>query len=142
MAQGAAVSGAEQALESAILAALAADAGVTAALGAPLRLLDGASPQPGYPYLEVARRQSEANDSAGCEGVIVTIDLVAISRDEGGRLARGAMAEVRRALRVANLELEGWRCILLLPVFADTVRQKIGLWRAILRVRAILEADR
>ena len=52
------MSGAEEALESAMLAALAADAAVAAALGDPLRLLDGASQLPGYPYLEIARRQS------------------------------------------------------------------------------------
>lgn len=139
MAQGAAVSGAEQALESAILAALADDAGVTAALGEPLRLLDDASPQPGYPYLEIARRQSQPNGSAGCEGFILTMDLVVTSRDEGGRLARGAIGDVRRVLRAASLEMEGWRCVLLLPVFTDALRQRIGLWRALLRIRAIVE---
>lgn len=135
------MSGAEEALESAILTALVADAGVTAALGDPLRLLDEASQLPGYPYLEIARRHSEANDSAGCESVIVTMDLVATSRDEGGRVARQAMGEVRRALRGASLEMAGWRCVLLLPVFADAMRQRIGLWRALLRIRCVVELD-
>jgi hypothetical protein len=133
------VSGADEALESALLVALAADAGVTAALGDPLRLLDGASQLPGYPYLDIARRQSEANDSAGCESVVVTMDLVVMSRDEGGRLARYAIAQVRRALLEASLEMDGWRCVLLLPVFADALRQRIGLWRALLRIRAVVE---
>jgi len=141
VAQGAAVSGAEEALESAILAALAADAGVSAALGEPLRLLDGASQLPAYPYIEVARRQSESNDSAGCESVVVTIDLVVTSRDEGGRMARDAIAEVRRALREASIEMEDWRCVLLLQVFADAMRQRVGLWRALLRIRCVIEAD-
>lgn len=140
MAQGAPVSGAAEALESAMLAALGEDAGVMAALGGALRVLDAASLQPGYPYLEVARRQSQPNDSAGCEGVIITVDLAVMSRDEGGRIARAAIGEVDRVLRGASLEMEGWRCVLLLPVFTDAMRQRIGLWRAILRVRAILEA--
>lgn len=135
------MSGAEEALETAILAALAADAGVAAALGEPLRLLDLASPLPGYPYLEIARRQSQPNDSAGCESVIVTVDLVVTSRDEGGRIARAAIAEVRRALTEADIVMDGWRCVLLLPVFADALREAPGRWRAILRVRAIVERE-
>lgn len=133
------MSGAEEALESAILAALAEDAGVSAALGKPLRLLELGSPLPGYPFLEIARRQCEPNNSAGCEGFVVTIDLVVTSRDEGGRIARDALAEVRRALRDANLEMEQWRCVLHLPVFADAMRQRIGLWRALLRIRCVVE---
>jgi len=135
------VSVAEEALESAIVAALAADAGVAAALGEPLRLLDGASQLPGYPYLEIARRQSQANNASGVASEIVTIDLAVMSRDEGGRLARDAIAEVSRAVREVSLEMEGWRCVLLLPVFTDALRQRIGLWRALLRIRAVVEAN-
>ncbi len=135
------MSGAEAALEGAILAALAADAGVTTALGDPLRLLEIGSPLPGYPYLEVARMQSQPNNSAGVEGAIVTVDLVVSSRDEGGRSARAAITEVRRALGAASLAMEGWRCVLMLPVFADAVREAIGRWRAILRVRVIVERE-
>ena len=141
MAQGAAVSGVEEALEAAILAALAADATVQAALGDPLRIADIVSPQPGYPYLEIVRRQAEPFDSAGCEAWIVTVDLAVISRDEGGALARAAMAHVRSVLREAGLSMDGWRCVVLTPVFADAVRQAIGRWRAILRLRAIVEAE-
>lgn len=135
------MSGAEQALESAIFDALALDGAVTAALGEPLRIIESTSPQPAYPFLEIARRQSQPTRSSGCAGMTVTLDLVVTSRDEGGRIARDAMAEVRRALESTELEIAGWRCVLLLPVFADAFRQAIGLWRAIVRVRAILEPD-
>jgi hypothetical protein len=35
--------------------------------------------------------------------------------------------------------MDGWRCVLLLPVFVDVARTRPGLWRALLRVRAIVE---
>ncbi len=134
------MSGAEQALEAAILATIAGDAAVAASLGDPLRIADLASPQPAYPFLEFVRRQSESFDSAGCEAYIVTIDLAVVAREEGGGMARSAMAEVRSALREAQLTMDGWHCVVLTPVFTDTVRQAIGRWRAILRLRAIVEA--
>lgn len=133
------MSGAEQALEGAILAALGAHAGVTAALGDPLRVLDVASPQPAYPYLEIFRHQIQPAGAAGCEGSAHTIDMAVVSRDEGGLQAREAMAQVREALRDAALVMEGWRCTMLLPVFGDTMRQAIGRWRSVLRVKALLE---
>lgn len=135
------MSGAEAALQSAIVAALAADTGVKTALGEPLRLLEIGSPLPGYPHLEEARMQSQPTDAAGFEGVIVTVDLAVSSRDEGGRSARAAIAEVRRALGVTDIVIEGWRCVLMLPVFSDAVREAIGRWRAILQVRVIVERE-
>ncbi len=133
------MSGVEEALETAILATIAGDAAVVAALGDPLRIADLASPQPAYPFLELVRRTSEPFNSAGCEAYIVTIDLAVVSREEGGRIARAAMSDVRNALREAEITMDGWHCFVLTPVFADTVRQAIGRWRALLRVRAIVE---
>ena len=48
-------------------------------------------------------------------------------------------AIVRAALMEASLVLEGWRCVLLLPLFADATRQRVGLWRALLRMKAVVE---
>jgi hypothetical protein len=117
-----------------------AHAGVTAALGDPLRVLDVASPQPAHPYLEIFRHQSLPSGSAGCDGSAHTIDMAVVSRDEGGALAREAMAQVREALRDAEFVMAGWHCTLLLPVFGDTMRQAIGRWRSVLRVKAVIEA--
>ncbi len=133
------MSGAEAALESAILASLAADANVASSLGDPLRVLGVGSPQPGYPYLEIARHQIQPAESAGGVAAIHVIDLVVMSRDEGGVLARAAMADVRAALRDVELVMADWQCTLLLPLFADVMRQAIGRWRALLRVRAVIE---
>jgi len=65
--------------------------------------------------------------------------MAVISRDDDGVMAREGMAQVREALRNAELAMEGWRCTLLLPVFGDTMRQAVGRWRGVLRVKAVIE---
>jgi hypothetical protein len=134
------VSGAEQALESAMLAALSADAGVSAVLGEPLRVLDVASPAPAYPYLEIARHFSSQAGSAGFDASEHRVDLVVVSRFEGGANGAGAIAAVRAALGAAELLMEGWRCVLLVPAFTDTLHGGRGIWRSLLRIRAVVEA--
>lgn len=141
MAPGAAVSvGAEQALESAILAALAADAGVKAVLGDPPRLFDAATAQPAYPFFEIARHEATPAGSAGWEGSEHRIDLAIVSRESGRSEARAALAAVRAALAGAALAMEGWRCVLLVPVLADATPGKAGACRAVLRLKAAVEA--
>ena len=134
------MSGAEQALESAIVAALSANVGVRALLGDPLRLLDRASPKPAYPYLEIARHFSSLAGAAGVEASEHRVDLVAVSRMDSGAEAMNAIGAIRAALAEAELVMDDWRCVLLLPAFADTLQQGRGLWRSILRMRAVLEA--
>jgi hypothetical protein len=133
------VSGAESALESAILAALAVDAGVQQVLGEPLRVLNAASPAPAYPYLEIARHFSSPAGAAGAEASEHRVDLVVTSRFDGGTDGVGAIAAVRAALGVAELAMEGWRCVLLVPAFADTLNSGRGIWRSLLRMRAVVE---
>ena len=67
------------------------------------------------------------------------IDLVVVSRDAGGRRVKAAVAAVRAALAEAGLAMEGWRCVLLVPVFADAARSGIQMWRGLLRVKAVVE---
>ena len=59
MAAGAAVSSTEEALHSAIMAALNGDADVLALLGDPMRLLEKTGSRPTYPCLEITRHFSE-----------------------------------------------------------------------------------
>lgn len=133
------MSNAEQALESAILAVLAADEGVMAVLGDPVRVLDVDSPQPAFPYLEITRHSSEPAGSAGVEASEHRIDLAATSRLDAGAGSRAVIGAVRAALNAAELTLDGWRCILLLPVFVDTLREGVGRWRTILRLKVVVE---
>jgi hypothetical protein len=133
------VSGAESALERAMLEAIAADAEVKALLGDPVRVGELGSPLPAYPYLEIGLHTSEPSGGVDAEASEHRVDLVVVSRDAGGVTAKQALAAVRATLVSAELEMDGWRCVLLVPVFADATRQRIGLWRALLRVKVVVE---
>lgn len=50
------------------------------------------------------------------------VDLVVVSRMDGVR----AIAAIRDALRAAELEMEGWRCVLPVPAFAGTLSRGRG----------------
>ena len=134
------MSGAEAALEAAILGALRADESVAAVLGDPLRVVEIGGVRPAFPYLEFVRHQSEPSGGAEVEASTHRVDLACVSRDGGGASAREAIAAVRVVLSEASLEMEGWRCVLLVPVFTDAMRSEPGVWRALLRVKAVVEA--
>lgn len=129
----------EQALESAILAVLAEDAGVMAVLGDPVRVVGAESPQPAFPYLEITRHSSEPAGATGSEASEHRIDLAVTSRNDSAAGSVAAVGAVRTALDAAELSLDGWRCVLLLPVFVDTLRVSAGRWRTILRLKAVVE---
>ena len=134
------MSTAEQALEGAILAVLAADDGVLAVLGEPMRVLELDSPKPAFPYIEIARHSSEPAGSAGVEASEHRIDVVATSRLDAGSGSLAVIGAVRDALLAAELTLDGWRCVLLQPVFVDTLREGVGRWRTVMRLKAVVEA--
>jgi len=135
------MSGAEAALEAAILSLLASDAGVRAALGDPLRVSEAGEGRPAYPYLEVGQHVSEPRDVAEIEASEHRIDLHIMSRTGGRQAAKGAVAAARAALRDGVLAMDGWRCVLLAPAFTDLMWLRAGnIFRGHLRVRAIVEA--
>lgn len=134
------MSGAEQALEGAILALLGADSGVAELLGSPLRVVDVESAKPHYPYLEIARHQSVPAGATGVEASEHRIDLAVVSRLDGGAASVAAIAAARAALAGGELVMDGWRCVLLVPLFVDTLRENVSRWRTILRVKAVVEA--
>jgi hypothetical protein len=68
------------ALESAILAVLAADDGALAVLGEPMRVLEWDSPKPAFPYLEIERQLRQPAGCAGSEASEHRIDIAATSR--------------------------------------------------------------
>ena len=123
-----------------MLEVLAEDDAVKALLGDPVRVGELGSPLPAYPYLEIARHTSEPSGGVDAEVSEHRVDLVVVSRDAGGKQAKEALAAVRAALMDAELEMDGWRCVLLVPLFSDATRQRIGLWRALLRMKAVVEA--
>ena len=131
--------GAEEALEAAIVGMVAADGGVKEMLGDPVRIAGGKTPRPAYPYLEVVRHESEPVGGTDAELSLHRLDLAAVSRQADGVEAKAVMARVRAALAGAEPEMEDWSCILLTPVFMDTTRRRVGEWRALLRLKAIVE---
>ena len=134
------MSTAEQALESAILAVLAADESVAAVLGSPMRVLEVESPRPAFPYLEIVRHQSVPAGSAGVEASEHRLDLAVVSRLDGGAGSLAAVGAIRSALEAGALALGAWQCTLLAPVSADTLREGGGRWRTVMRLKAIVEA--
>jgi hypothetical protein len=131
--------GAEQALEGAILDVLASAAAVKAVLGDPPRVFEAAEARPAFPYLEIVRHEVTAAGSQGVEANEHRVDLAIASRDGGRAQARAAIAAVRDALAAGDFAMEGWRCILLAPVFADMVRGKFAAYRALIRIKAVVE---
>ncbi len=132
---------AESALEAAIIAAIAADADVRAKLGDPLRFEEAGAPRPAFPYLEFVRHESRPVGGVDVEASEHRVDFAVVSRVLDGREAMEAMHAVRAALDGAELVMDGWRCVLMLPVYLDATRTRPGLWRALLRMKAIVEAE-
>jgi hypothetical protein len=105
-----------------------------------MRLLEKTGSRLACLHLEIARHFSEPSGAMGVEASEHRVDLVVVSRMEGGTEGVRAIAAIRDALRAAEPEMEGWRCVLLVPAFADTLSRGRGIWRAILRMRAVVEA--
>jgi hypothetical protein len=59
------------------------------------------------------------------------------NRNDSGAGSLAAVGAVRTALDAAELPLDGWRCVLLLPVF---VREGVGRWQTVMRIKAVIEA--
>ncbi len=133
------MSAAEALVEQALLDLLAADAGVQAALGDPIRVKTGDADRPAYPFLEIAAHQSRTTDVAGFAGGEHIIDLAVTSFNDKGQGGLAGLGAVRAALRDARLSMDGWRDVLITPIFADILRAAPGLWRAILRLRIVIE---
>jgi Protein of unknown function (DUF3168) len=108
-------------------------------LGDPVRVEEAGSPRPAFPYLEVVRHEVRPAGSLGVEASEHLVDMAVVSRDLGGRQARAAVAAMREALDDSELMIEGGQCVLVLAQFTDTMRTRPGLWRSLLRIRAIVE---
>lgn len=129
------------ALEAAILARLAASEDVAAILGDPPRVFDAARGKPAFPYLEIVRHEVRASDSDGAMADEHRVDLAILAADGGRDAMRRAVEAVRTALRGPPPELDGARCVLMSPSFFDMTPASFGRWRAILRVRAVVEPE-
>ena len=131
----------ELALQKALLAHLASDAGISALLGDPPRIWDAPPDRPTLPYLRIGRSESRpvAADGGGVEHALT---LTAVSQFRGTEEAKAVLAAIRLSLSDAVLAADGVRTVSLRLTFADIYPAPDGLRTfAVLRVRAVTEED-
>ena len=131
----------ELALQKALIAHLAADAGVRALLGDPARIWDAAPDKPAFPHLLTGRSESRPvrADGGGVEHALI---LTVVSRFRGTEQAKAVLAALRLRLADATLAADGVRTVSLSLTFADIYPAADGLRTfAVLRVRAVTEED-
>ncbi|HEY0599363.1 DUF3168 domain-containing protein [Brevundimonas sp.] len=131
----------ELALQKALIAHLAEDAGIRAVLGDPARIWDAAPDRPTFPHLLVGRSESRPVRADG-GGVEHALTLTAVSRFRGTEEAKAILAVLRLTLTDAVLAADGVRTVSLRVTFADVYPASDGLRTfAVLRVRAVTEED-
>jgi hypothetical protein len=128
----------ELALQKAVLAALRADASLTALLSG--RIYDEPPPSPIHPYVTLGRAETRPWGGVEAEGVEHGLTLTCVSRFGGAEEAKAVVAALRAALHGASLSLEDHRLVNLRASFADVFRASD--WRStfgVLRLRAVTE---
>jgi hypothetical protein len=128
----------DRALQAAVLAALRADAGVTALVAA--RIYDEPPAQPIYPYVTIGRAETRPLGGVDGEGVEHALSLTCVSRFGGAEEATAVVGAMRAALHGAELTLTDHRLVNLRATFSDTFRATD--WRStygVLRMRAVTE---
>lgn len=131
----------ELALQKALIAHLAGDAGLAALLGDPPRIWDAPPDRPTLPYLLIGRSESRpvAADGGGVEHALT---LTVVSQFRGTEEAKAVLAALRLSLSDAVLAADGVRTVSLRPAFADVYPAPDGKRTfAVLRVRAVTEED-
>lgn len=128
------------ALERGVLDALRADADVQAVLGAPARVFDGGAEAPAYPYLELVRHSIE--DVSGADAPMWRHELdLAVMTSVGGRdEAKAAADAVRRVVDADGVAVDEYRVVVGVVRFVDVVRATTHTWRALVRLRLVVEA--
>lgn len=138
MAAGAAVSVIVE-VERAVLDALRMDAGVQAVLGVKPRIFDGDAEKPAYPFLELARHTVEDISAASAAMWRHEIDLAVMTSVGGRAEAKAAADAVRAVIDASELAIDGYRCVVARTPFLDVMRASTHFWRALVRVRMIVE---
>jgi len=129
------------ALQTAIFAALSADADVKTHIGDPARIFDHVPPESVFPYLVIGEATSGPFDVKTHEGMEQTLTLHAWSRYRGLREIKDIMTAVTKALDQQALSLVGHTLVLLRFEFATTFLDSDGLTRhGVQRFRAITQA--
>ena len=128
------------ALQKSVVAALRADAGITALLGSPARLYDDPPRDTAFPYVSIGPAQLADWDTASERGHLHRLHLDIWSRQGGRKEARAILAAIEAVLHDAALSLDGHRLINLRFEFADIFRDEDGeTMRGTVRYRAVTE---
>jgi hypothetical protein len=136
------VSGPEWALQTAVRAALGADAGVQVWLGDPVRVYDEPPNDPVFPYLTYGRSEARPYDGDAETVVEQVLHLHLWSRYGGRKEAKEAAAAVRAALQDAAITSDGFRHTNLRSTYTDIFRVGDGrTTQAIIRLRALTEPE-
>jgi hypothetical protein len=125
------------ALQQAVHAALAADAGLADLLGGP-RIHDHVPRNAVQPYVHLAEASARDWSTATEPGAEVLFSALVVSDAGGRREALAIAARVESLLHDAPLVLDGWRLGHLRHLATETKRDKDGR-RAELSFRAVLE---
>ncbi len=128
------------ALQQAVFAVLAADAGVTSALADPPRLYDAVPPEAAFPYAVLGDDAETAWDTATDTGSEHRFALDIWSRGGGHKESKAVADALRAALDAATPAPSGFTLVTLRYLGADFARQPDGeTYRATLHSRAVME---
>lgn len=127
------------ALQSAVFAALAADAPLAALLG-DARIYDDVPPRPAYPYLTFGQ-SSERDWSTGTDpGTEHVLTLHVWSKAAGRKEAQAIATAAEAALHDRTLTLAGHRLVNLRHEYSEVRREPDGeTMHGIIRFRAVTE---
>ncbi|MEM9572109.1 MAG: DUF3168 domain-containing protein [Pseudomonadota bacterium] len=130
----------DQAVIGAVLTGLRADANLQAALGDPVRLYDGETDVPIYPYAVLERHESSAADTVTKRGLEHSLHFAAYVRHGGVEATKALLGVFRGAVEALMLDLPGQQIVFVLPTYCDVLRTKSPLVsRGLLRVRLYTE---
>lgn len=133
---------AEAAFQDALLARLAADVGVQAALGDPARIYDGPPEGAAFPYLTAGRGVSEPAGAGDAELITHRLTLHLWTRETGRRETKDMLGAIRAAVDDASFALAGeFTLISCRVVYADVFRTADSrLAHGVLRVQAVIQS--
>lgn len=128
------------ALQSAVFAALSADATVQSLLGVPPRIYDAAPRDAAFPYAVLGDGKESAFDTATEEGSEHVFAITAWSQGGGHKEAKSIADAIRFRLNNATLSLDGHALVDLRFVECAYARETDGeTYSATLRFRAVTE---
>lgn len=135
---GTLLSGAENALQNAILGELRNSPLMRDIFGPEPRIVDDfGGARPAYPYLQIAKHGVRYANAVGAKLKDHTIDLQVMTRWRGRTGARDAVSLVQTLVDDANLTLDGHKLVWCYAAFADTLMLRdLSTFKGVIRIKA------